>query len=291
MATLSKIQPSLLPEPGTVNWLNTCIDRAARGEFVAEKIVLNPGLASELLRRNPDNRGIKPTKVMQYANDMRSGRWSYNGEPIIVSLDGLLNDGQHRCAALVDANICLPVAFVFGATRESRLTVDQGAARGAGDYLQMQDIPNANASGTIARLVIAYEASGGQNIETKLVTNADVLARVASDDQIAAAAHYAVTTGKKAQAYIAGTMIGFCYYLFAEIDKADATAFLDGLCTGVNLKPLSPALTCREKLLTLSKARQPKAAVIFRAWNMYRRGVLKVKTNGLITTMPFPALG
>ena len=90
--------------------------------------------------------------------------------------------------------------------------------------------------------------------------------------------------------HVASTVIGFCYYLFNDINAMDARIFLGGLCSGSDLKPNSPALTCREKLPSLGKSRQPKVAVIFRAWNMYRRGVKSVKTNGLITTLPLPAL-
>lgn len=284
MASVAK-----LPFAGTVDWLDRCIARGKIGVF-AETTTLTPGLAAELLRRNENNRNVKAAKAEQYAADMRAGKWTFNGEPLIVSDDGRLNDGQHRCAALVDANTTLPVVIVFGLPRDSRLTVDQGAARGAGDYLSMDGVANANTSATIARLLIAYDRSNETDIDGRIVTNADVMARVHADDEIAAAAHYGVTMGRKANAYVAGTVIGFCYYLFSAIDRTAATEFLDGLCTGEYLRPQSPVLVCREKLLTMTKARQPKVAVIFRAWNMYRRGVSKTRTNSLISTTPLPAL-
>lgn len=289
MATVSKLPLDTPVQAGSIAWLNDCIERGKRGAF-GEMTTLTPGLAGELLRRNDDNRGVKITKAIQYASDMRAGRWTFNGEPIIVSSDGKLNDGQHRCIALVDANVSLQVMLVFGLPRETRLTVDQGAAKGASDYLAMDGVANASSASTIARLIIAYEKQNGETVDGRYVTNGDVMARVRSDASIEKASTYAVSTGRKANAFAAGTLIGFCFYIFSQVDEADAREFLNGLCTGVNLNPQSPVLVCREKLMTMGKARQPKLAVIFRAWNMYRRGVARVRSNGLISVMPLPAV-
>lgn len=290
MTSISKLPFPGQPVAGTVHWFDTQVSASGARGVHSELITCTPGLAAAILARNPDNRNIKPAKAEQYANDMRGGRWTFNGEPILISTDGLLNDGQHRLTALMDANVCLPMLFVFGLDRDTRFTVDQGAARTASDFLSMGGVANASSASTIARILIAYEASGGTSIDTRVITNAEVLDRVHRDLRIGEAAHYGVTHGRKSNAYVAATIVGFCYYLFSDIDADDAHAFLDGLCSGANLKDGAPALTCREKLLTMTKARQPKVAVIFRAWNMHRRGVKKVKTNGLISTLPLPAL-
>lgn len=286
MATLAKL-PSTT-QAGTVHWFNECVDRGRGGVF-SETIRVTPGLAAELLRRNDNNRSIRAAKAQQYANDMRAGKWTFNGEPIIISDSGELNDGQHRMQAVIDANTMIEMLFVFGVPRSSRETVDQGAARGASDYLGMGGVTNAATAATIARLVIAYEASGGQNIDNRLVTNAQVVERVRNDPQIAESAHYAVTTGRQANQYVAGTVIGFCHYLFTGIDSNDAEEFLGQVCTGTGLKPGSAALAVRERLLSTGKSRQPKVAILFRGWNFFRRN-MKVRQTSLPATMPFPAL-
>ena len=288
MATFTKMTYSAQPETGTVHWLNECIERGKSGVF-SEIASLNPGLANVIEQRNPDNRSIRQTKVDQYASDMRSGRWAFNGEPIIISDDGLLNDGQHRVRALIDANICLPFLFVFGLPRETRLTLDQGSARSASDYLGMGGVENAATAASIARQLLAFEASDAKALPTKGVTNAEVLERTHSDAGIKDAAHYAVTVGRHAQQYVAATTIGLCFYLFSEIDELDAKEFLVQVSKGVDLKPGSPALAVRERLLAVGKSRQPKAAVLFRGWNFFRRG-MKVKANSLTAVTPFPAL-
>jgi hypothetical protein len=288
MATLTNIADVAQPPYGTIYWLNQCIERGKTEEF-AEVVMLTPGLAGELLRRNPDNRGIKPAKLLQFAADIKDGRWAFNGETIIVSRDGLLNDGQHRCNAVIEANTPVKVIMSFGVERNSRLTVDQGAARGAADYLSMDGVPNATAAATIARLLIAYEQSGGRDVDGRTATNAQITTRVHADERIGKAAHYGVTVGKRASYYVAGTVIGFCYYLFSEIDENDAHAFLQQVCTGEGLRRNDPAHTAREKLLTAGKNRSRNVAILFRAWTFYRRN-MQVKPSSLNATLPLPEL-
>lgn len=288
MATVTQIANAGQPAAGTVSWFIECINRSKSG-VVSEVVTVTPGLAGELLRRNENNRGIKQVKAGQYAADMREGRWTFNGEPIIISDTGELNDGQHRMQAIIDANISLPFLFVFGLSRESRETVDQGAARGAGDYLSMGGMANATIASVIARLLIAYERSDGQAVETKEITNAEVVSRARRDEDITASAHFASTVGRKAQAYVAGTIVGFCHYVFSEIDGADAEEYLTQVCTGEGLGSQCAALAVRERMLSEGKSRQKKIAIIFRGWNFYRRG-MKVRTSSLPSNMPLPAL-
>lgn len=289
MATVERITPKGRPEAGTVHWFNECVERGRHSTF-AELITLTPGLANCLLDRNPHNRNLRQAKVEQYASDMRSGRWALNGEPIIVAKTGEMNDGQHRCAAVIDANTPVQVMVMFGLDRETRTTLDQGAARGAGDFLGMDGVENANVTATIARLVLAYDTSRGQAVDTKPFTHSEVVQRAKSDPAVAEAAHFAVRGElRNIKAYAPHTIIGFCYLVFSRIDENDAVEFLTGVCTGEGLKAGHPALVVRDRLLTVGKSRPVKIALIFRAWNFYRRGA-KVKPNGIISTMPLPAL-
>lgn len=266
--------PKARTEAGTVNWLDACSKRGRDGVFT-EFSTLTPGLAAELLRRNPDNRTLRLTKIEQYAADMRAGRWVLNGEPFIIANDGSLNDGQHRAQAVIEANLSIPAMFVFGVPRDTRLTIDQGAARAAGDFLGMDGVANATAVASIARLLIAYERSGDADLRgANYVTNADILSRVAADEHIAAAAHYAVGVGKSARKFAAPAIIGFCSYIFSEVNPAEATAYMDQVCRGESLRAKDPAYAVRERLISMGKGggREAKISVIIRGWNAFRQG-------------------
>lgn len=269
-ATVTKLAK---PEAGTVHWLNKCIERG-KGEVFSETIEMNPGLAGELLKRNPDNRNIRETKVLQYERDMRACRWEFNGEPIIISKDGLINDGQHRLRALVEANVTVPLLFVFGVEREARLTVDQGAARSAGDYLGMEGVENSAAAASIGRMVIAIERERHARLyRAQDVTNIEIRRRVQADSKIADAARYAMSHYKYTRAFAAPAVVGTAFYLLSEVHPDDAKDFMDQVCVGENLRRTEPAYAVRDALLSLTKGqRGAQLEVIFRGWVKFRAG-------------------
>ncbi len=273
MSTVTKIANAGQPQAGTIHWLNECIERGA-SEVFSETITVTPGLAAELLRRNESNRGIRPVKSAQYAADMRAGRWVFNGEPILVSTTGELNDGQHRMAAVVEANHPLAFLFVFGLSRASRVTVDQGAARTASDYLSMEGVPNASIQASIARVLIAYE----RNDRTALtgvgyVTNGEVMKRVHADEDVAASAHFASVNAKATRAFASPAIIGFCHYILSEVSASEADEYMGQICRGEGLRAKDPAYTVRERLLSMeSRSREKRIHLIVRGWNAYRQG-------------------
>lgn len=285
MATNSKVTD--LFQAGTVHWLNKCIERG-KSETFSEVTMLTPGLAGELLRRNGGNRNVRPIKAEQYAADMAAGRWVLNGEPIIISKEGLLNDGQHRAQAVVESSTPIPCIIVFGVERDTRTTVDQGAARTSGDYLAMEGVENAALAAAISRMILAYSAAKGQSLSrSNRLTNAQVVARVKSDPAIGKAAHFASGHNRSP---VTGSVVGFCHYIFSEVDEADAVAFLEQVTFGENLKRRDPAHSVRERILNIDcKSREAQIALLIRGWNFFRRN-MQVAPSSLPATLPFPAL-
>jgi hypothetical protein len=274
-------------EAGTVHWFNECVERG-KMEIFTQIMTVTPGLAAELLRRNPDNRNIKPAKVQHFARDMISERWAFNGETVIVGKDGDLNDGQHRLTALIEANKSLPFLFVFGVDRDTRTTLDQGSARTAGDYLAMDGHRYTNVSPTAARYIMAYERSDGRNISQRaLFSNAEVTERVRGDPQITASAAYAMHHYKSYKHFVGVSVIAACHYLLSEIHPTEATAYLDQVCLGENIKRGDPAFAVRAALAADRKYRGDAMEVVFHGWNRHRSGqsMSLARVNGT-----FPAL-
>jgi hypothetical protein len=278
------------PEAGTVHWFNECVERGKRERF-SEEVTVTPGLASVILGNNPDNRNLSATKLTQFAADMRAGRWrGLNGETIQIAKTGELNNGQHRLNALIDANVSLPLIFMFGLEREDRLTVDQGGARTAGHYLTMVGAENAIIKASVARQLIAYERSKGQSLGGACyVTNGEVLERVVNDQSIGEAAHFASAHAKAARQYAAPAIIGFCYYVLADISSVEADEYMRQVCDGEGLKKKDPAYTVRDRLLALGKGRNDKVHVIFRGWNAYRQQ-RQLSIAKIIVSSGLPAL-
>lgn len=287
MAIVSAIRPKKQADAGTVHWLKGCIDRSKLG-IVCETATVTPGLAAEILKRNPDNRSISPTKAQHYATDMINGTWATNGEPIIISEDGLLNDGQHRMQAIIDANVSLPMLFVFGVSRESRTTIDQGRARGAKDYLAMDGVPYSTNASTSARFIIAYERSAGQNLSARpQVTNTEVYRRVKSDPAIIVAAQYAHKNYAEYRHLFSITVMAACYYILNDIAADDAVEYLDQVALGESIKRGDPAFAVRTAFLNDKRERAEAMEIIFHGWNKFRLGEMSkiIRVNGR-----FPAL-
>lgn len=280
MAIIANIQIM----PGA--WLDACIVKGQFGIHAAPR-ELTPLLAAELLARNPDNRPASAKRVKIYAGDMAAGRWVENGEPIIVSRCGLLNDGGHRCAAVFASGITIPALFVFGVERASRTTTNQGRAKGAGDYLGMRGIPNAMSTAGIARLLVAYETQANLN-RLADIANSQVVAYF--DDhmpEIIESAHFAARYANRLK-IVAPAVFGFCYHICRQINQAAAEEYFHTLATGEMLASDDPAFVIRNRLLALGKAaRTVKAELILHGWNSFRRGQKRMLAK---TTGQFPPL-
>jgi hypothetical protein len=280
MLNLGETQPTakkvraILPDPDAAAavWLAGQIGDAA----IAVRTVtgkLTPSLARLLLARNPDNRRLSADAVEKYARDIANGNWRFNGEPIVIAKDGLLNDGQHRCEAVVMAGEAISVVFVFGVDRESRFTLDQGKMRQAGDYLGMHGHSDPVALAAAAAMLWQFRSHGRLSTASVMrPTKGEVLAIVGQTPTLAAGLDVA---DRKGCNLVGGrAMLAFCHCIFAErAGTPAATAFIDSLLTGAALPSRDPILYARNRLSDMRGRLRPneKAELIIRAWNAHRR--------------------
>lgn len=97
------------------------------------KKIITPLYAAHLLERNTHNRPIKPRYVDWLAQQMADGKWVYNGETIIIGVDGTLIDGQHRLSAVVKSGCTIESEVIEGVDPATFHTIDSGTRRTAGD--------------------------------------------------------------------------------------------------------------------------------------------------------------
>jgi hypothetical protein len=269
------------------DFLTRKISRAeASGQPFAEIVTISPELAHLILQRNPadENRKLSLETVTKYATDMANGRWKgLNGQTIVISKDGYLNDGQHRLNAIIECGGNIPFTVVFGAERESRMTLDQNKVRTSGDYINMAGIKNGNKVAAIAALIHGYE-NGVINInkDTRGVASHDkptkaFLHRYALDrlTNIETALHFC--DKKEVRKLTTDTRMATCLYLVAEkAGLRDALDFFESVIGGENLGKTNPAYTVRERLFSERLAGMVPVSrtmeIIFRGWNAHRRG-------------------
>lgn len=273
MATAELFSAGSNPEKRRAEaWLK---DRLARGKIEAftETVDITPAIAEMLLARNPENRSRSQTAINTYASDIAGGRWQLNGEAIKVSKDGLLNDGQHRCAAIVQAARPIKTMIVFGCERDSRLTLDQGKARTPGDYLAMEGVEYANLVAAVASFIWQYETHGELKYHQRdKPTKQQIRETMHSHPGILDSVKKVPSNGVN---LVGGkSLITFCHYLIAQAHGAEADTFIGRLVRGDGLEIDDPVFTARNSLMKNRGGRgvkaNDKARTILKAWSLFR---------------------
>jgi hypothetical protein len=273
-----KIDPAdfigtMSPNSKAAKWLDDEVAKAKSG-VTTQIVTLSPDLARVLLARNPGNRSISEAIVGNYARDMSNGAWKFNGEPIIVAIDGTLNDGQHRAMAVVLSGKSITAILIIGVERETRTTLDQGRIRTLGDYLSMDGHNDANNLAYAAKMLWQWQKfSLVSNSPQYRPTKGEMFALVERTPGLIRSLRDVTYFNIAAPGSRA--LMCFCHYVFGITAPRDnVTAFFHGLTSGENLPAESPILYARNRLLA-EKSRLKvgeRAELIFRAWNSYCRG-------------------
>jgi hypothetical protein len=136
-------------------------DMTSNDRKTLDNVIVTPETAGHWLTTvNTKNRNFKPRAVEQYANDMKSGKWTPSR--IIFYQDGVLCDGQNRLAAVVQSGV--PVAFdiLVGASYDEGVNIDMGVKRKQGDSLKLQGAEHwITTNGTIAIINYIIRMSEG----------------------------------------------------------------------------------------------------------------------------------
>ena len=105
-----------------------------------QNIILTPAKARELLAINTEERQrYKRQAFVEFlAEEIRNDRWTITNDAITVLENGKLGNGQHRCGAVVEANLPVRVFLAENMPMESFANTDQGIKRSQYDNLGLQ---------------------------------------------------------------------------------------------------------------------------------------------------------
>lgn len=255
-------------------WLAMKVEESQRGVFTTVA-PLTPALAEVLLEHNFDNRPVSNVAIERYERDIAHGAYRLNGQTIVVARTGELNDGQHRCHAVIRSGVSIDVVMVFGVERDSRLTLDQGMTRTVGHYLGMQGVENAKLTAAVAGYLWQHRhlgrlSSTGRDRPTKSETLA-----VAEELRSSIAASIASVPGVGSFVLGGRSVLTFAHLTFAH--KASwkaANDFMDGLVQSIGLTRGDPIWVLQRRLQKEASRMviNEKAELIVRGWNAWRRG-------------------
>lgn len=271
-------------------WLDAQFERVSRFGPFTVTAKLTPELAELLLAKNPDNRPLSEVKIGQYVRDIGAGNWRHNGETIIVAETGELNDGQHRCRAVIDAGRAIVTEMTFGVGRDTRLTVDTGIKRTIGRQLHMMGYPEANSQAHAAALIMVFNRTKrfAQLTLALRPTPSEVQVFVSQHDLHT---HILYSSAAARKLSLSKGMAAAVHYLCNQKDPHLADAFFEALATGVKdgvgLKG-GPIYRLRELLIAKGKklSEAQAAEAIIRAWNAVRHN--RSPRSLLLDDQPFP---
>jgi hypothetical protein len=117
---------------------------------------ITPVRAAEWLEANTTNRPLSRAVVRSFAEAMRRGEWLVTHQGIAFDVKGVLVDGQHRLAAIIEAD--RPVELtVFTEVAEGTFDVlDIGKRRTAADVLAIEGEKNSILLAAMVRIVWLY---------------------------------------------------------------------------------------------------------------------------------------
>lgn len=265
----------------TKEWLASSLMAGASG-FHSQLVTMTPEIAIAILDRNEDNRSMNDRNLCQIKADILAGAWAFNGEAIIISREGLLNDGQHRLRAIAETGRSVPVLVCFGVERESRKTVDQGSKRDAGDILSIDGVHNAKATAALASIILRYESGDGTQLPSgRGITSIAIASRAKSDAGIRFCASFSQSHARKLAGWLPPRVLGAAYYLFRSIDEGLADDFIRQIVDGENIRRGDPAFAVRAQLITLrTRSDANVLEIIMRGWNAFiNRRELKLAKN------------
>jgi hypothetical protein len=244
---------------------------------------ITPARASEWLTANTTNRPLSRATVRSFAEAMRRGEWLVTHQGVAFDERGVLVDGQHRLAAIVEAD--QPVEMtVFTEVPEGTFDVlDTGKRRSAADVLAIEGEKNSTLLAAMVRNVWLYRNrpdlnwSGGaaavtnHQIVQTLEQNPKLRDFLGRGEQIAAATGMIKSAGGAAS-----------YLVEQAIKRADFTGWYDGIIEGAGLTRGDPRLQFRRVMFNMTRrhAGQPMhrrdtrehVALYLKAFNAWHTG-------------------
>ena len=118
---------------------------------------------------------------MRLAEEMRNGTYHYDSfDPIRVTSNGFVIDGQHRLTAMKLTGMTFPLLIIDGYNDEDFLKIDRKRKkRTPGEELKRMGVVNYNQAAAISRILLGYERLAGKS---RSATNN--LTSTGTDDQV-----------------------------------------------------------------------------------------------------------
>jgi hypothetical protein len=239
-----------------------------------ELVNVTPELAEFWLTQNQSNRRVRRTIWKSYARDMQAGAWKLTAEPVKLSPEGKLLDGQHRLHAVVDAGVTVPMFVAYDVPDDAQAAMDSGAKRTASDALALRGDSQTSLVAATARIALGV-AYSPESIGRYTATHAEIMDWVDNYPDVFDAASFI----SNIQSRLKGcrpSMATYTLLMLSQIDHDQAYSFWSAVADQVGDYPGDPVLALARRFGEAYREREQlshsaQLSMIYRAWNS-RRG-------------------
>ena len=261
-----------------------------------EILDVSPELATEWLTHNTSNRPLSKGTVQQLAARIQRGEWQLTHQGIAFDEDGVLIDGQHRLAAIVKADIAVPLTVTYDVPRTAFTVMDTGRKRTGRDTLALVGEANATHLAAALRGLHLYlhvpnsAWSGGSSV----TSNDQLLVMLGKHPGIRDALQHGIALNRACRITVTAATIGWYITTDARPD-IDQSSWLEGIVTGALLESGDPRLTLRNTMLSLASGKAHRRRddsrehllYYLKSWNAWVEGrSMKLLRRSPNETMP-----
>lgn len=238
---------------------------------------ISPTRAAEMLSANTSNRPLSQTTVRSFAQAMGRGEWLVTHQGIAFDTAGVLVDGQHRLAAVIEAEVPVEMTVFTDVEPGTFDVVDTGKKRNAADVLAIEGEKSTTLLAAMVRTVWQYRNrpdwswSGG----AASVTNHQIVQALEANpglrDYVAVAERVAAETGMIKSA------AGAAAFLVDTANPRKKTRMADwheGVIDGAGLGKSDPRLVFRKTMFSMARK---QAGVVQRRRDTREHVVLYLK--------------
>jgi hypothetical protein len=236
-----------------------------------------------MLEANTINRPLSRTVVRAFADAMSRGDWMVTHQGIAFDVNGALVDGQHRLAAVIEADVSVEMT-VFTEVDDGTFDVlDTGKRRNAADVLAIEGEKSSSLLAAMVRTVWLYENrpdlmwSGGSAVVTnhQIVETLELHPKLR--DYVTVGEQISVATGMIKSA------AGAASYLISRVSRrAEQDEWFEGIIDGAGLAKQDPRLLFRKVMFSMARKQSGQAlrrrdtrehvALYLKAFNAWRDG-------------------
>lgn len=253
------------------------VEREGEEVSVTSKVeMVSPRTAKNWLESQGYNRALSKDRVTRYASAIKRQEWRSNGESIKFDANGQLMDGQHRLAAIVEANCPVPLLVVRGIDRAAFSTIDNGQKRSLAQVLKMRgELYSTNLAALVNQMFMYAEGRDFRSRTHYMPTFEQAVQFLDANPELRESVQAGTLIAQKVGC--SPLAMGVCHFLFTGLDYEDSVDFFEKLKFGESLEQGSPILALRNRLTREGRgfrglAMAEQVALTIKAWNLYRSG-------------------